>query len=157
MSKRFICLLTALVLMLGAVPVSAAGTLTAQEIVDQVAVPLALENDKGEEGYNRFYSYDELAEIVRVLEENGISLAENSHIMQYLTSGCGFLEISVVEDICEQAFGPSGTWTDEQQGWYDEMIVRLGYVESFVSHVPGKENMTREAAIAWALKKIREN
>ena len=156
MSKRFICLLTALVLMLGAVPVSAAGTLTAQEIVDQVAVPLALENDKGEEGYNRFYSYEELAEIVRVLEENGISLAENSHIMQYLTSGCGFLEISVVEDICKQAFGPSGTWTDEQQGWYDEMIVRLGYVESFVSHVPGKENMTREAAIAWALKKIRE-
>ncbi len=156
MSKRFICVLMALVVMLGVVPVSASGSMTLQEIVDQVIIPMALENDRGEEGYNRFFSYEELAEIVRVLEENGITLPENDLVMQYLTNGCGFLEIAMVEDICAQAFGPSGTWTDEQEGWYDGMIVRLGYMETFVSHVPGKDNMTREEAIAWALKKIRE-
>ena len=77
MYKRFICMLMALVVMLGAVPVSAAGAMTIQEIVDQVVVPLALENDRGGAGYSRYFSYEDLAEIVRVFEENGFVLPES--------------------------------------------------------------------------------
>ncbi len=156
MSKRFICMLMALVVMLGCVPVSAAGSMTVQEIVDQVVIPLALANDRGGAGYSRYFSYEELAEIVRTLEENGFVLPENDVVMQFMTSGCALPEGSVVESICKHAFGPFGTWTDEQQGWYDDIEVRLGHTDTFTSHVPGKDNMTREEAIAWALKKIRE-
>ena len=156
MSKRFICLLMALVVMLGVVPVSAAGAMTLQEIVDQVVIPLALENDRGGAGFSRYFSYEDLAEIVRVFEENGFVLPENDIVMQFVTSGCGVPESSVAESYCLQFFGPFGTWTDEQQGWYDDLEVRLGHAETFGSHVPGKDNMTREEAIAWALKKIRE-
>ena len=156
MSKRFICLLLALVVMLGAVPVSASGSMTIQEIVDQVVVPLALENDRGGAGFSRYFSYEDLAEIVRVFEENGFVLPENDVVMQFVTSGYGLPESVVPESYCQQFFGPFGTWTDEQQGWYDDLEVRLGHAETFGSHVPGKDNMTREEAIAWALKKIRE-
>ena len=156
MSKRLIGLVLALVLLVGCVPVSAAGTLTVQQVVDQVVVPLALANDRGGAGYSRFFSYEELAEIVRALEENGITLPENDTVMQFVTSGCGLPESSVVDYICKHAFGPFGTWTDEQQGWYDDIEVRMGHTDTFSSHVPGKDNMTREEAVAWALKKIRE-
>ena len=156
MYKRLIGLMMALVLMFGSVPVSADGSLTVQEIVDQVVIPLALENDRGGAGYSRYFSYEDLAEIVRVFEENGFVLPENDVVMQFLTSGCGVPESSVAESYCLQFFGPFGTWTDDQQGWYDDLEVRLGHAETFGSHVPGKDNMTREEAIAWALKKIRE-
>ena len=156
MSKRFICVLMALVVMLGAVGVSASGSMTIQEIVDQVVIPLALENDRGGAGFSRYFSYEDLAEIVRVFEENGFVLPENDVVMQFVTSGYGVPEGLVAERYCQQFFGPFGTWTDEQQGWYDDLEVRLGHAETFGSHVPGKDNMTREEAIAWALKKIRE-
>ena len=132
------------------------GSMTIPEIVDQVVVPLALANDRGGAGYSRYFSYEDLAEIVRVFEENGFVLPENDVVMQFVTSGYGLPESSVAESYCLQFFGPFGTWTDEQQGWYDDLEVRLGHAETFGSHVPGKDNMTREEAIAWALKKIRE-
>ena len=156
MSKRLIGLVLALVLLVGSVPVYAGGALTVQQIVDQVVIPLALANDRGSAGYSRYFSYENLAEIVRALEENGITLAENSDVMQFFVSGCGIPESAAVDTICLETFGPFGTWTDEQQGWYDDIEVRLGHADTFGSHVPGKDNMTREEAIAWALKKIRE-
>lgn len=156
MSKRLIGLMMALVVMLGCVPVSASGSMTIQEIVDQVVVPLALANDRGGAGFSRYFSYEDLAEIVRVFEENGFVLPENDVVMQFVTSGYGVPEGLVAERYCQQFFGPFGTWTDEQQGWYDDLEVRLGHAETFGSHVPGKDNMTREEAVAWALKKIRE-
>ena len=156
MYKRLIGLMMALVLMFGSVPVSASGAMTIQEIVDQVVIPLALANDRGGAGFSRYFSYEDLAEIVRVFEENGFVLPENDVVMQFVTSGYGVPEGLVAERYCQQFFGPFGTWTDEQQGWYDDLEVRLGHAETFGSHVPGKDNMTREEAIAWALKKIRE-
>ncbi len=156
MKKRLIGLMTALALLLNAAAAPAAAPLTLQEIVDRVVVPMALENDAEEMGCNREFSHEQLAEIVRVMEENGITLPENNTVMQYVTSGYGYSETDVVGFFCDQVFGPHGTWTDEEQGWYDGLEVRLGHTEEWASHVPGKDNMTREEAVAWALRKIRE-
>ena len=156
MKKRLIGLMTALALLLSAAAATAAAPLTLQEIVDRVVVPMALENDTGDAGITLDFSHKQLAEIVRVMEENGITLPENNTVMQYVTSGCGYYESSVVGYFCDQVFGPSDTWTDEEQSWYDGLEVRMGHTEEQVSHVPGKDNMTREEAVAWALRKIRE-
>ena len=156
MKKRLIGLMTALVLLLNAAAATAAAPLTLQEIVDRVVVPIALENDAGDAGITLDFSHKQLAEIVRVMEENGITLPENNTVMQYVTSGCGYSETDVVGFFCDQVFGPSDTWTDEEQSWYDSLEVRMGHTEEQVSHVPGKDNMTREEAVAWALRKIRE-
>ena len=150
MKKRLIGLMTALALLLSATAATAAAPLTLQEIVDRVVVPMALENDTEETGRNRYFSHEQLAEIVRVMEENGITLPENNTVMQYVTSGCGYYESSVVGYFCDQVFGPSDTWTDEEQSWYDGLEVRMGHTEEQISHVPGKDNMTREEAVALA-------
>ena len=79
-------LVFAMVLVLMTAAAVAAILLTRKEIVEQVAVPLAVEND-GELGVKSSYSAEELAELVRTLNENGITLEENSTIMQALKTG----------------------------------------------------------------------
>ncbi len=156
MIKRLACLALALVLALGTAVGLATKPMTMQEVVGQVIVPMALENDKGETGYNRHFSHEELAEIIRVLGENGITLPENNMVMHYLTSGYGCSESLITQELGFEVFGEWGTWTTEQLAWYDELEYRMGHAEVPDSNVPGKDNMTREEAVAYALKKLRE-
>ena len=147
-------LVLALVLILLAAVALAVTLLTHKEIVEQVAVPLALENDAETVGVNDFYSAEELAEIVRVLNENGITFDENDRIIQQLQNGQGVFEESVISAICNKAFG--NTWTPEQQDWFDELMYKIGYQETHIPCVPGEGNMTCEEAEAFAFAKLRE-
>ena len=110
MKKRLIGLMTALALLLSAAAATAAAPLTLQEILDQVVVPMALENDTGDAGITLDFSHKQLAEIVRVMAENGITLPENNTVMQYVTSGCGYYESSVGRGVCTGH--PSGHYGD---------------------------------------------
>ena len=67
-------LVLAIVLVLLAAAALAVTLLTHKEIVEQVAIPLALENDTETPGVNRFFSAEDLSEIIRSLNENGIEL-----------------------------------------------------------------------------------
>ena len=81
----------ALSLMLFAATAAAAVWLTHMQIVEQVAVPMALENDS--EGVTEeFYTHEELAQLIAVLNENGISLDEDDRIMRALKNGQGYWE-----------------------------------------------------------------
>lgn len=117
---------------------------------------MILANDTEEAGYTRYFSYEELAEIVQVLEENGITLPVNGGVMQYLTSGYGCPESFVTQGLCNEFFGDWGTWATEQLAWYGDLEYRMGHADVPDSNVPGKDNMTRDEAIAYALKKLRE-
>ena len=147
----------ALVLVLLAAAAVAVTMLTHREIVEQVTVPMAVENDGETQGTNYVYSPEQLRIIVRTLNENGITFDENSDIMQYLRNGLGYYEDALFMRICEQAFGGDcEAWTAEQQDWYDEMQYRMGHIEEVQSHEPGETNMTYEEAETIALAKIRE-
>lgn len=93
----------ALALMLLAVGAVAAVLLTHTEIIERFAVPMALENDAG--AVNESYSHEELAEIIAVLSENGITLEEDTQIMRALESGQGYWEEETLMAICREAFG----------------------------------------------------
>lgn len=155
-------LVLAIVLLLIAA-VAAAVTLTvlsrqeaAQNVIEEKAVPLAMENDTGAT-VNDMYTPEQLAELVRTLEENGFTLDEDNRIMQALRNGQGYYEEEAIMEICRQAFGGNiATWTLEQQDWFKLLMVRIGFLESYESHLPGEGNMTYEEAEAFAFRKIRE-
>ena len=130
--------------------------LTHQEIVEQVAVPLAVDNDASV-GVNKIYNAEELAELVRSMNENGITLEENNRIMQALQNGQGYYEEETIMEICRQAFGGNYyTWTLEQQDWYEDLMVQIGFHETHLTVMPGEGNMKYEDAEAFAFRKIRE-
>ncbi len=160
--KLSIGLVLAIVLLLiaaAALGVTLVSQLTKPEVVQNVmeekAVPLATNNDTGA-AVNGMFSAEELAELVRELNENGITLDETNIIMQLLQNGQSYYEEETIMEICRQAFGGNiGTWTLEQQDWYGRLMVKIGYLESYESCLPGEGNMTYEEAETFAFGKIR--
>ena len=149
-------LVLAIIMILIAAVALAVMLLTHQEVVEQVAVPLAVDNDTGV-GVNNTYNAEELAELVRNLNENGITLEENNRIMQSLQNGQGYYEEETIMEICRQAFGGNYyTWTLEQQDWYEGLMVKIGFHETYQTRMPGEGNMKYEDAEAFAFRKIRE-
>ncbi len=153
-------LVLAIVLLLVAAVAAAVTLLSKPEIVQNVmeekAVPLATKNDTGTL-VNNMYSAEELAELIRGLNESGFTLEENNRIMQAIQNGHGYYEEEAIMEICRQAFGGNlATWTLEQQDWFERLLVDIGFSESYESCLPGEGNMTYEAAEAYAFRKIRE-
>lgn len=148
-------LVLAIVLTLLVAIAVAATLLSHRQVVEQVAVPLAVDNDKNV-GVNDTYTADDLAKLVRTLDENGITLEENTRIMQALKSGQGYYEEETIMEICRQAFGGNFySWTLEEQNWFEQLMVQIGFYESYEPHLPGPDNMSYEEAEAFAFASWR--
>ena len=148
-------LILAIVLVLAAAAALASAPLNFREILEQAAVPLATGNDTGAAA-NPIYSADELAELVRTLEENGIILGENNQVMQVLKRQEGYYEEETLMEICCEAFGGYFyTWTLEEQDWFEQLMVKIGFHESYESCLPGDGNLSYEEAEAFAFREIR--
>ena len=149
-------LVLAIVLMLITVTALAVVLLTPKEVVEQVAVPLAQENDMEGE-YQDTYSKEELAQLIKALNENGITIEENNRILRAIKSGKGYWEDETIMEICRQAFGRDfTTWTIEEKHWYEEMMVNIGFSEYNCYLVPGEGDMTVSEARAYAAQKLNE-
>ena len=158
MKKKLLAGLVCVIVLLFAVAAlaEAEAPLTAQEIVEQVAVPLALANDT-KTGINRIYSAEELAEIVKALKENGIVPGEDNDLTVMVTNGIGYYEESTIKEIGCLAFGaPSAFWSLEEGDWYNQQLLKIGSYETYESQLPGPDNMRYEDAEAFALQSIRE-
>ena len=143
-------LIIALILILMTATALAAALLTPKEIVEQIAVPTAQNN--GQENY----SYEELEELIRALNENGITLDEGSTLMQAFNAGHGYWERDVIDAICDAAFGRDQPWTPEQNHWYGEMMVAIGAWEENVFPLPGEGDLTEEEARALAAGLLKD-
>lgn len=149
-SKRAVlAVLIAAMLLLSATAVAAV-LLGGREVVDEYAVPMALENDS--ESYIKgYYTHKELAELLHTLNENGITLEEQDTIMQAFQSGRGFWEEDVIEAICTEAFGARMyAWSVAEKYWYDELLVKIGAKERNWYALPEESDMTVDAARAHA-------
>ena len=136
--KVSVGLVLAIVLALLATAALAAALLSHQEIMEQVAVPLANENDTAV-SVNNTYTPGQLAELVRALNENGITLDENNRIMQLIKNGQGYWEEETIMELCRQAFGGNFyTWTLEQQDWFNRLMVDIGYYENRLCGAAGQ-------------------
>ncbi len=142
-----LCLLTA-----GAVAVA---LLTNEELVEQLLVPMAQENDAS--GLNETFTHEELGVILALAEENGIHLDANGHISEAYAAGEGYWEEEVIMAIAKEAFGPyPGQWTLEEQYWFEEMAVAIGFKAVNYARIPGEGDLTYEAAYALAKAYIGE-
>ena len=149
--KLTLSMVLVLVLLLIAVAALAVALLSPKEIVEQVAVPVAQNNDQEN------YTYEELADLIRTLNENGITLDEGSTLMKAFQSGHGYWEQSTIREICLAAFGEAeGAWTIEQRHWYGEMMVSIGAYGINVNLIPEEGDMTTEQAHALGAEALKD-
>ena len=97
-------LVLAIVLLLAAATAIAVALLSPREVVEQVAVPMAQENDS-DWRVNTEFSPEELAEFIRAANESGITIDENDAIMKALRNGEGYDEEETIMEVCRKAFG----------------------------------------------------
>ena len=149
-------LVLAIVLLLAAATAVAVALLSPKEVVEQVAVPMAQENDL-DWRVNTEFSPEELAEFIRSANEIGITIDENDAIMQALRNGEGFDEEETIMEVCRQAFGGTYSfWTLEQKHWFDEMMVAIGFVDGPVWSMPGEGELSEEEAKAKLIAAIQD-
>ncbi len=145
--KTHVGLILAIVLMMLSVSAVAVALLTGMEIVEQNAVPMAQGNDEGAVRPNMDYSAEELQALIRVAAENGITLDDDTSIMQALRSGEGYSEEETIMELCREAFGGLFyEWTVEQKHWFQEMMIAIGWSSQNPYMLPGEGDMTSEAA-----------
>ena len=139
-------LVLAIVLMLITVTALAIALLTPKEVVEQVAVPMAQENDKDWRVEINF-TPEELAAFIRACNENGIDLGENHVIMEAIRNGEGYNEAEAIMAVCRVAFdGNYGEWTLAEQHWYQDVLVAIGWANENNVDLPGPDDLTEEDA-----------
>ena len=154
--KISVGLIVALALALLSLGALAAALLSAQQVVEEKAVPLAQNNDS-DWRVNTKFSPEELAEFIRACGENGIDLDENDQIMQALRQGEGYDEEEAIMAVCRQAFGGTyGQWTIAQRHWFQQVMVQIGFAQSVHEELPGPEDLTEEEARARMIAAIKE-
>ena len=148
-------LILAIVLTLMAVTATAAVLLSAQQVVEETAVPMALNNDTPVRVVES-YSPDQVAALIKAANENGITLDETTGIMQALKKGEGYYESEAIMEICRAAFGGLfGEWTIEEQYWFTDVMVRLNYADENWYCLPGPEDMTSDQARQLAVELVK--
>lgn len=139
-------LVLAIVLMLITVTALAIALLTPKEVVEQVAVPMAQENDK-DWRVEMDYTPEELAAFICACNENGIDLDENDAIMEAIRNGEGYNEAEAIMAVCRVAFdGNYGEWTLAEQHWYQDVLVAIGWANENNVDLPGPDDLTEEDA-----------
>lgn len=137
----------------------AAALLSAQEVVEQTAVPMAKENDTDTLVIDT-YTPDQVAALIRAANENGITLDETTGIMRALRSGEGYWEDEAVMEICRAAFGGLfPEWTIEEKHWYHEISSQISgfpQEEQDPYPLPGEGDMPIPEARETAAKLLME-
>ena len=135
-----------LALLMLAVGAAAAALLSAREVIEQTAVPLAKENDTDTRKIES-YSHEQLVALVAAANENGISLDETTGIMRALRHGEGYWEDEAIMEICREAFGGLiDEWTWDEQYWYMNLMAQTqGYEENTMDY-PGEGDLKASEA-----------
>ena len=153
---RFILILSMILMLLTATAVAAV-LLTAMEVIEQEAVPMAQSND-GEVRPETEYTYEELKALIAVAEENGIFLDDDTNVMRALRSGKGYYEEETIMAICREAFdGMYYEWTVEEQYFFEDIMVQIGWQTKNNLVLPGEGDLSSADAYALAVKTIRDN
>jgi hypothetical protein len=151
-----VAMVLAIVMLLVAATALAVALLSPKEIVEQVAVPMAQENDEGEV-LQEYYSHEQLAKLIQALGENGFTLDENTTIMQAFRSGQGYCEEEALYEICREAFGSNfDAWSIEQKYWYETISAEIGFSGEHAYRLPDETDMTEQEAAQHAADLLKD-
>ena len=147
-SLAFAIMIALLILAIGA---AAAVLLSAREVIEQQALPMAMENDTDARRVES-YTHEQLVALVKAAHENGIDLDETSGIMRAFRTGEGYWEDEAIMEICREAFG--GTieeWAYQDKYWFLNLMSQMNHTEEdFDMPYPGEGDLTAEEARAIA-------
>ena len=145
-----------LVLITAAAVAVTVALLTPQEVVEQVAVPMARQNDKDWRVETDF-SPEELAAFIQTLGENGFTLDENNAIMEAIRNGEGYDEEETIMAICREAFGGNyGSWTIAQKHWFWDVMIDIGWAAENSVVLPGPDDLPEAEARARMIAALKE-
>lgn len=149
--KLSLAMILCILLMLATLTaIAAAVVLSGQDVVEQVAIPLAQQNDDRLRP-NDIYSHEELKQLMQTAADNGI-MVEDASIMEALAKGEGYYEDEVIMAICQAAFGGLYyEWTVEERHWYDQKLVEIGFRDEVYARLPGDGEIAPEEARALAV------
>lgn len=149
--KRFYGMVLAALLLLLAATAVAAAYLSAQQFVQQEVLPLAQENDA--DRYEEKFSNQELAEIVRLAQENGIALSDE--MMAAFENGYGYYEQSAIMEIVSTALGKKYySWSIEEKYWFGEVMVLLGFRADNPCRLPSGDDASLQDCLILILVKM---
>lgn len=152
--KLSVGLVLTFMLILVAVTALAITLLSGQELVEEIVVPLAQENDTVEQ--QESFSSSELETVIRAAEENGIAIEKQFELA--LESGQGYSEEETIMSIAREAFGGNySEWSIEQKHWFGEMMVKIGFRQENFACLPNEDDLSLEQATAIVQKKILED
>lgn len=147
--KISMALVVAIIMVLITVTAIAAVLLSGKEFVQEVMVP------KAQESQMESWTEDEVREILRVAEENGLQLTEEQKT-QLLDRGGYYKEelmrIFVKLDLGDQ---PS-TWSIEDQAWYSQMLIDIGLNTESSTALPEEGEATETETLAVVQARIHE-
>ncbi len=145
--KMRLGLILVLMIMMLTATALAAVILSGMEIVQETAVPMAIDNDGGQLRPNENYSSEELQKLILLSAENGLILDDDTAVMKAFRRGEGYNEEEAIMAICREAFGGLYyQWTLEQRHWFNEMLIAIGYRSENPVKLPGPDEMTSEDA-----------
>ena len=143
----------ALLLALLVLGAAAAMLLSAQEVIEKNAVPMAAQNDTATRR-TESYTNDQLVALIKAANENGITLDESTGIMRALRKGEGYWEDEAIMEICREAFGGLiYEWKYDEQYWFMGLMALTNGYESDMPY-PGPEDLTAEKAWAAADRQL---
>lgn len=131
----------------------AAVLLSGREIVDEHAIPLA-QLVEGES-----YTVEQTKELIALAQQNGIELSENAKnsIDKFLAQGEGYYKEEMIMAIAKAEFGENpSVWTLEQQKWFGDACVAIGFVDENDAGMPEGGEAAKEPIIAKAIAYVRQ-
>lgn len=152
--KKFsFSLVLVLVLLSLAVTAVAAVLLSMRQIVDEHAVPMANEYS-GES-----YTIEDTNILLQLAEENGIVFSEEGcdSIARFLSDGEGYPKEELLMLLAKAEFGEQPeTWTIEQQKWFDDACLAIGFIGSNEKALPTGDDISEDDAYHLAAQYIYE-
>ena len=152
MSVGFVLLMA---LLLAAAGAMAAALLSLRDIVMDKAIPIANQYVEEER-----YTPKDTNRLVELAEANGIVLSEETKdkIAKSLAQGEGYFKEELLMDMAKAEFGQDPTlWTLEEQKWFDDVCVKIGFIPEAEKAMPTGRDITQETAVLQAQAYIHEH
>ena len=150
-TKLTVSLVFAIVLVLIASIAVAAVLLSMREVVTEKAVPLANQTEGDR------YTVEETNLLLSLAKENGIVLSDHAieSIDRDLEKENGYYKEELIMAMAKAEFGPMpAQWTLEEQNWFDDVCVAIGFIPQKNHFVPAQGEITEEEALKTALAHI---
>lgn len=122
-----------IILVLAAMGAVAAALLSARDIVEKQAIPMASQSA------GDTYSVEETRELLVLAEENGITLSDEAKesISRYLKHDKGYYKEEMIMALAKAEFGDDPTtWSLEEQKWFDDVCVAIGFISESEKSIP---------------------